>query len=204
MISCRNCGADLNDNDKFCYKCGAEVMNTCFKCGAVIKSNSDYCWACGANLNALAQINTTSYSKNNTRNKLKHFVSWLVFYISTMVLTYIGYISTILIFFAFEKVEEFSIVALILLILFLSSLLLAIIIAPFGFGATALIMLSEKIYPSASGTRYKAISIFRIITALMELALISFSIKIGLFYYYSILFYVAVLWIQKELITREE
>lgn len=48
-ISCAACGNALNEDDKFCAKCGNAVGSElkCTKCGGVIKAGDRFCAACG-------------------------------------------------------------------------------------------------------------------------------------------------------------
>lgn len=65
MIICKNCGAQLKNEQKFCNKCGAPVLQAetpvnhmesaaqidnadlCGKCGARLREGARFCVACG-------------------------------------------------------------------------------------------------------------------------------------------------------------
>lgn len=51
MTTCKNCGAELAENVKFCPKCGTknEPKHFCSSCGAEIQLNVKFCPKCGAN-----------------------------------------------------------------------------------------------------------------------------------------------------------
>lgn len=47
---CRNCGAEMNDNQAICLKCGVKTGNGnsfCTNCGASVAPNADVCLNCG-------------------------------------------------------------------------------------------------------------------------------------------------------------
>lgn len=48
---CKNCGAEMSDNQLFCSKCGTKVENpnnTCQKCGSQLEQGASFCANCGA------------------------------------------------------------------------------------------------------------------------------------------------------------
>ena len=49
---CSNCGEKIEDNEKFCAKCGNELADAkkCEKCGVLNKKDSNNCTACGEKL----------------------------------------------------------------------------------------------------------------------------------------------------------
>jgi len=48
---CKNCGAELKENAKFCFQCGAKVdSNVCPKCNTPIKIAAKFCSYCGAKI----------------------------------------------------------------------------------------------------------------------------------------------------------
>lgn len=49
-IKCSKCGAEIDENIKFCPECGNKIGNFCEKCGAKVKKNQKYCPECGAQL----------------------------------------------------------------------------------------------------------------------------------------------------------
>lgn len=54
MITCKNCGAPLDDDALFCPECGTKTEKEetkCPECGAVIDEDSTFCSECGAPLN---------------------------------------------------------------------------------------------------------------------------------------------------------
>ena len=73
-IYCSECGEEMDDDNKFCPKCGFEVhefdstskSNLCQKCGSKLDEDSTFCSNCGENVKNT--INTKSQkSKNNTK-----------------------------------------------------------------------------------------------------------------------------------------
>ena len=51
--NCKNCGAELEENSKFCPECGvqAEIPENCPKCGESLEDSVNFCENCGASLN---------------------------------------------------------------------------------------------------------------------------------------------------------
>jgi len=51
MVVCEECGTEAMDGDKFCRQCGAELgeeeVYTC-ECGAEVLPNDNFCHKCGA------------------------------------------------------------------------------------------------------------------------------------------------------------
>ncbi len=47
---CPKCGANLPNNAKFCLECGTKLENKCPKCGAVTSINAKFCLECGEKL----------------------------------------------------------------------------------------------------------------------------------------------------------
>ncbi len=48
MIKCQKCGADVEENQKFCSACGAKIGNFCKACGTRLNKKQKYCPECGA------------------------------------------------------------------------------------------------------------------------------------------------------------
>ena len=52
-MNCEKCGAEINENDKFCSNCGEEIKSNeveiifCEKCGAEINEDDKFCGKCG-------------------------------------------------------------------------------------------------------------------------------------------------------------
>lgn len=67
---CRNCGASLIDEARFCDKCGTKVANHCSSCGLSLDERDRFCPHCGheTGVNIVAPV-----VKNQTNNRL--FVS---------------------------------------------------------------------------------------------------------------------------------
>ncbi|SJZ58105.1 Double zinc ribbon [Treponema berlinense] len=77
MANCTNCGAELNENQKFCSECGTPVNQKCVcqNCGIKLKSGTKFCPECGTaqsenhvnktndNLSTLERINFEKASK---------------------------------------------------------------------------------------------------------------------------------------------
>ena len=58
---CRNCGAEMNDNQAICLKCGVEKdtgNSYCYNCGKEVAEKAVVCLNCGVSLE----------SKNTTKN----------------------------------------------------------------------------------------------------------------------------------------
>ena len=53
MKKCKKCGHEVSENDLFCPKCGASLLDkkVCPKCGATNMSENIKCSSCGADLN---------------------------------------------------------------------------------------------------------------------------------------------------------
>ncbi len=80
---CTNCGAEINDGQSFCVKCGtpaaaAPQQRVCGKCGAELAPNQEFCTKCGqkadlqidANVNsAISQFNTNLQKTNASKKK---------------------------------------------------------------------------------------------------------------------------------------
>ena len=51
---CRHCGAELQNTDDFCPRCGKKVQKTayCPKCGALLHEDAEFCHKCGAKVPA--------------------------------------------------------------------------------------------------------------------------------------------------------
>ena len=73
-LKCPNCGANIDENTKFCGKCGNDVSsiqiqetpkseNKCPNCGADIAENTKFCGKCGSDVTITknTSINTESY-----------------------------------------------------------------------------------------------------------------------------------------------
>ncbi len=48
---CKKCGFELNENDKFCSKCGTSVLNKCPQCKEPYSVQQQFCVKCGFELN---------------------------------------------------------------------------------------------------------------------------------------------------------
>lgn len=72
MKKCPHCGAELNDEDLFCDKCGYKLQENkiCQECGAELKQDSSFCPKCGAKV-------FTEYDQekliNRYRNEIANF-----------------------------------------------------------------------------------------------------------------------------------
>lgn len=54
MEKCFYCGAEIDEDDKFCNMCGEQViriMSRCPSCNSLISSKSTYCANCGKKIN---------------------------------------------------------------------------------------------------------------------------------------------------------
>ena len=82
-LVCSNCGTVLNENQKFCPKCGTPntppKKNVCSKCGTELVDGQQFCPACGqkvgleidANVNqAISQFNSEVEKNTNKKKKL--------------------------------------------------------------------------------------------------------------------------------------
>ena len=53
MRTCRNCGAQLDDDARFCTACGTKVEDpgrVCPNCGAKVDDDAHFCTECGTKL----------------------------------------------------------------------------------------------------------------------------------------------------------
>ncbi len=67
---CKNCGAAITDNSKFCHDCGSRIKkddgkNFCPNCGGLLSEGEDFCSECGENLNPQSENNAISEIKSN-------------------------------------------------------------------------------------------------------------------------------------------
>ena len=71
---CKNCGASIKDNSKFCHECGSKIENTnilkeeevnfCENCGNKLSSGEEFCSECGTNIYNPQPKNTKKSSNN--------------------------------------------------------------------------------------------------------------------------------------------
>ena len=74
-MNCKNCGANLNDNARFCGSCGAVVEKPeqknytyCNYCGAKIEAGAAFCGACGRAAVSNPPNDSSSVYRRNNRN----------------------------------------------------------------------------------------------------------------------------------------
>lgn len=48
VTKCKHCGAQVDENKKFCPECGAKIGEFCKQCGAKLNKKQKYCPECGA------------------------------------------------------------------------------------------------------------------------------------------------------------
>ena len=48
IIKCKNCGSEVDENQKFCPECGEKIGNFCKQCGAKLAKKQKFCPECGA------------------------------------------------------------------------------------------------------------------------------------------------------------
>ena len=57
--TCPKCGETLNDGQRFCPSCGADIdaykNRSCAKCGAAIADGQTFCTECGAHFSMLSK-----------------------------------------------------------------------------------------------------------------------------------------------------
>ena len=54
--ACSDCGAQVNEDDEFCFSCGAKVdEKKCPKCSAIITQGDKFCRKCGTNMPPTSQ-----------------------------------------------------------------------------------------------------------------------------------------------------
>lgn len=73
-IRCANCGNELNENQRFCSRCGLPVgaggtnqIRRCVKCGNELNEGAAFCKRCGSPVNA---VNIPSAAKKGISKKL--------------------------------------------------------------------------------------------------------------------------------------
>lgn len=65
---CKNCGAELNENQAVCLKCGVTVgkgEKYCANCGNEVLLESEFCTSCGATLKKRSALNTKNIKPTN-------------------------------------------------------------------------------------------------------------------------------------------
>lgn len=70
---CKECGAEIEENAKFCSVCGAKVVQKkkCKKCGAELDDDSLFCMECGTRVNGVdsdSKANSENESSNSFSN----------------------------------------------------------------------------------------------------------------------------------------
>ncbi len=66
-MKCKYCGAELNDGELFCYRCGKQAepepaARFCIQCGAELEADAAFCWRCGASVDVEAGQESDSAS----------------------------------------------------------------------------------------------------------------------------------------------
>lgn len=64
-IECSNCGAQVDENNKFCTECGNKIENeiNCPQCSTILPVNTKFCTDCGADVSKPAEIQCPKCSK---------------------------------------------------------------------------------------------------------------------------------------------
>ncbi len=76
---CPKCGADMNENAKFCSKCGAkyevkdEASNKCQKCGRLLDEQMLFCPNCGFPVGDKRKTSNVSFEKIKENYISKYF-----------------------------------------------------------------------------------------------------------------------------------
>ena len=82
---CRNCGAEMNDNQAVCIKCGVEKNNGsafCPNCGNEVSELAAFCVSCGVSLKETPknESNNPNYLRGQNKNTISlvcFFLGWL-------------------------------------------------------------------------------------------------------------------------------
>lgn len=66
-MKCKYCGAELNEGELFCYRCGKQAepepaARFCIQCGAELEADAAFCWRCGASVDVEAGQESDSAS----------------------------------------------------------------------------------------------------------------------------------------------
>lgn len=75
-MNCEKCGAEINENDKFCSNCGEKVKSNeegsifCEKCGAeIVDKNAKFCSHCGASVSTSAKRKKPKINSSTKKGK---------------------------------------------------------------------------------------------------------------------------------------
>lgn len=67
-MRCSQCGADIQETDSFCSKCGAKVIRQrrCPGCGVLLRENTNFCHECGKRLSGMQTVQEEKTIKDDT------------------------------------------------------------------------------------------------------------------------------------------
>ena len=64
MLYCESCGAEVSENDRFCYKCGYPLPKLAFDtkacpvCNRTVRGDASYCPGCGMHFSSFVNLVT--------------------------------------------------------------------------------------------------------------------------------------------------
>jgi len=127
MPYCRNCGTQLTDNARYCYKCGTPTTNTttntihCQNCNTELNNNARYCYKCGTPINTTtiptpthiqSPPQTTIQPQNNyyekPSNESTNDNSLMILTVAILIFTMVALIIAIVAFSPFIDIFNFT------------------------------------------------------------------------------------------------
>ncbi|WP_458452920.1 zinc-ribbon domain-containing protein [Methanobrevibacter sp.] len=87
MVNCQNCGFEIDDEAKFCKKCGSEIVietkesnefKFCSNCGFKMDENIKFCPECGTSASGVPQTTNAAVSNADKNSALAAILSFLI------------------------------------------------------------------------------------------------------------------------------
>lgn len=89
MVTCQNCGSEVNDEAKFCKNCGSEIVieketeeknefKFCSNCGFKMDKNIKFCPECGTSTTGVPQTSNSAVSSSDKNSVLAAILSFLI------------------------------------------------------------------------------------------------------------------------------